>query len=96
MMMMSLNRISGFQGFQLSLVLGLIGIIASGCGDIAQPEIHLIPQGYSGEVFILHRVGAGEPMVREGWSRLPTGGVLRSSTDENEGWGKPAAKGRRI
>jgi len=103
MIMRSLNMISGSQGFRVTLVLGLIGIIASGCDDIAQPEIHLIPQGYSGEVFILHRVGAGEPMVREGWSRLyriPTGGVFRSSTDENEGWGKPrffylGADGRR-
>ena len=89
MIMRSLKMISGFQGFRLTLVLGLIGIIASGCDDIAQPEIHLIPQGYSGEVFILHRVAAGEPMVREGWSRIyriPPGGVLRSSTDANEGW----------
>jgi len=95
--------ISGFKGFRLTLVLGLIGIIASGCDDVAQPEIHLIPQGYSGEVFILHQVAAGEPMVREGWSRIyriPTGGVFRSSTDANEGWGMPrffylAADGRR-
>lgn len=81
--------ISGGQGFRVTLVLGLIGIIASGCDDVAQPEIHLIPQGYSGEVFILHQVAAGEPMVREGWSRIyriPTGGVLRSRTDANEGW----------
>jgi hypothetical protein len=103
MIMRSLKMISGSQGSRVTLVLGLIGIIASGCNDIAQPEIHLIPQGYSGEVFILHQVAAGEPMVREGWSRIyriPTGGVLRSRTDANEGWGMPrffylAADGRR-
>jgi hypothetical protein len=103
MTMMPLKVIGGFQGFRLLLVLALTGTIASGCDDIAQPEIHLIPQGYSGEVFILHHVAAGEPMAREGWSRvyrIPSSGVLRSSTGANEGWGMPrffylAADGRR-
>ena len=69
----------------------LFATIAGGCSDgIAQPEVHLLPQGYSGDVFILHDVADGEPLIREGWSRIyriPPIGILRSSTDPNHGWG---------
>lgn len=73
-------------------ILILVAVVAGGCRDIAQPEIHLLPQGFSGEVFILHHVADGEPLIREGWSRVyrvPPTGVLRSATDANPGWGMP-------
>jgi hypothetical protein len=69
-----------------------ITLFLFGCGEIAEPEIHLIADGYMGDVFIIHDVPDGEPLERKGLSRvyrIPRSGILRSQSSMNFGWGKP-------
>ena len=58
----------------------------------AEPEIHLIPAGYMGNIYIFHNVPDGEPIRREGPYRvyeIPKDGILRSRSSENLGWSFP-------
>jgi hypothetical protein len=76
----------------LSLGIGVLVAAMVGCGACAAAEIHLIPKGYSGNIFILHGVLDGEPLEEEGLARvyrIPPSGVLRSQTSENQGVGRP-------
>jgi len=56
---------------------------------MAEPEIHLIPAGYMGNIYIFHNVPDGEPLKREGRTRvyeIPKDGILRSQSAMNRGW----------
>jgi hypothetical protein len=70
------------------LLLGFVSLSGM-CGvPMAEPEIHLIPAGYMGNVYILHDVPDGEPLKREGRARvyeIPKDGILRSQSSENPG-----------
>jgi hypothetical protein len=72
----------------------LVGVLLTllACGEqVAEPEIHLIPDGYMGDVFIIHDDPKGQPAAREGLSRvyrIPATGILRSQTSMNFGWGR--------
>jgi uncharacterized protein DUF6843 len=70
-----------------------ITLLLLGCGErIAEPEIHLIADGYMGDVFIIHDVPGGEPLEREWLSRvyrISRNGILRSQSSMNSGWGMP-------
>jgi hypothetical protein len=73
--------------FALLLCLPLLA--ATSCGQIADPEIHLIPAGYMGNIYIFHNVPDGAPPKYEGRARvyeIPNDGILRSKTPLNEGW----------
>jgi len=70
------------------LILALFALGSMSCGQIAEPEIHLIPAGYMGNVYIFHNVPDGEPLVYEGRARvykIPKDGILRSQGPLNEG-----------
>lgn len=73
-----------------SLLISLT-LLSNGCGQqMAEPEIHLIPAGYMGNIYIFHNVPDGEPLKREGRARvyeIPKDGILRSQSPENPGWG---------
>ena len=74
-----------------SLLISLM-LLSSVCGQqMSEPEIHLIPAGYMGNVYIFHNVPDGEPLKREGRARvyeIPKDGILRSQSPENPGWGR--------
>ena len=68
------------------LVLGLITVSGMRGGQMAESEIHLIPAGYIGNIYIFHNVPDGEPLKREGRARvyeIPKDGILRSQTPMN-------------
>lgn len=59
--------------------------------DRAEPEVHLIPAGYTGPVLIIYD-SLGAPVERQGEARLyriPMSGILRTQFPPNEGWGRP-------
>jgi hypothetical protein len=71
------------------LLLALIGSTGMCGGQMAEPEIHLIPVGYMGNIYIFHNVPDGEPPKYEGRARvyeIPKDGILRSRTSMNLGW----------
>jgi hypothetical protein len=53
-------------------LLGLIALASMCGGQIAEPEIHLIPARYMGNIYIFHNVPDGEPLKREGRARVGT------------------------
>jgi hypothetical protein len=60
----------------------------------AEPEIHLIPQGYVGHVFVVFRAANGAPSAFEDTARLyriPQNGILLTQHPPNTGSG-PAWK----
>ncbi len=66
----------------------LLALTFFGCSKRAEPEIYLIPDGYRGPVVIIFDDPAAPPVAYEGDSRvyeIPRGGVLRTSSDVNEG-----------
>jgi hypothetical protein len=72
---------------ELILIAALCASIS--CGRHAEPEIHLIPTGFMGDVFIVHGVTDGQPAHYEGRYRvysIPASGVLRSETASNCCW----------
>lgn len=75
------------KAFALFIGLTLLGSLCS--QQMAEPEIHLIPAGYMGNVYIFHNVPDGVPLKREGRARvyeIPEDGILRSQSPENPGW----------
>jgi hypothetical protein len=76
------------------ILLGSPWIYAWGAGrfwDRAEPEIHLIPTGYTGPVVILLN-DSSAPREREGNARLfhiGANGVAYSGFRDNVGWGRP-------
>jgi hypothetical protein len=82
---MKVTRLIG-GAFVLMLAVFPLGVIS--CGQLAEPEIHLIPAGYMGNVYIFHNVPDGEPLIYEGRARvykIPTDGILRSQGPANQG-----------
>jgi len=77
------------------LVAGLGAILALTvmcCCELAEPEIHLIPEGYVGNVVIVLGASDGSPPEYEGGSRIyrvPANGILRTQFLTNHGWGSP-------
>ena len=70
------------------VLLALLTLAGISCGQIADPEIHLIPAGYMGNIYIFHNVPDGEPLAYEGRSRvyrIPKDGILRSQSPLNQG-----------
>lgn len=63
-------------------------LIFIGCSERAEPEVHLIPEGFTGPVVIIFGDSSAAPVRYEGESRvydIPESGVLRTSSDVNEG-----------
>lgn len=59
-----------------------------GAGPTAEPELHLIPQGFIGEVVITHGVADAPPLAYENGARvyrIPANGQLRTSSPANIG-----------
>jgi len=78
---------------KLPLYLIVFVALGSSCGHKSEDEIHLIPAGFMGTVYILHNAPDGEPLKREGNARvyeIPIDGILRSQTDSNLGWFTPS------
>jgi hypothetical protein len=72
--------------FTLVALISLTGMCS---GQMAEPEIHLIPSGYVGYVYIFHNVPDGEPAQYDARARvyqIPKDGILRSRTPMNDGW----------
>jgi hypothetical protein len=64
-------------------------VLASCCTGLAEPEMHLIPKGYTGNVFIIYAMDGGEPAAHEGifrMYRIPSSGVLATRGDLRHGW----------
>lgn len=62
-------------------------LIIAGC-DYAEPETHLIPEGYVGYVYIVQSRADGEPPHRDGDRRLhriPPDGLLLTQFASNDG-----------
>jgi hypothetical protein len=73
----------------LGLLVCLFALTGTSCGQMAEPEIHLIPAGYMGNIYIFHNVLDGQPPKYEGRARvyeIPNDGILRSQTPMNLGW----------
>ena len=59
------------------------------CGSVAQPETHLLPSGFVGEVVIIFGVADGEAAAYQDGRRvyrIPTSGILRTQFTLSEGW----------
>src|SRR5690349_12368190 len=72
----------------------LLTVVFAFCGscDWSEPEVHLIPAGYVGTIYIVHNRPDGTPLKREGRARIyeiPTDGVLWSQSPTNLGWFRP-------
>lgn len=60
-----------------------------GCGMSTFTEIHLLPAGYQGDVFIIPGVTTGAPARREGQTRaffIPADGILVTQDHPNSEW----------
>lgn len=71
-----------------ALLFALVAFTGTSCGQMAEAEIHLIPAGYMGNIYIFHNVPDGEPLLYEGRTRvyrIPKDGILRSQGPLNEG-----------
>jgi hypothetical protein len=60
-----------------------------GCGMSSNAEVHLLPAGYQGDVFIVPGVAAGVPLSREGGAtvfHIPANGILVTQDQPKSGW----------
>lgn len=67
----------------------LLAASLSGCGFFSRPEIHLIPQGTVGDVFILPGYSSGVPPKREGSAsvyEIPPDRILVTQDLPSPGW----------
>ena len=74
------------------LLLLTVFVAFGGSCDRSEPEVHLIPSGYVGTIYIVHNRSDGTPLKREGRARLyeiPADGVLWSQSSTNLGWARP-------
>jgi hypothetical protein len=75
-------------------LLALVALLAVMRQGTADPEIHLIPAGYAGEVTIVFHSVNGEPLDVEDGARvyrIPASGILFTQLSPNEGL-SPAQK----
>ena len=59
------------------------------CGIVPASEVHLIPAGYQGDIFIVPGIAIGTPAVHAGRDivfRIPTNGILVTQAKPGEGW----------
>ncbi|MEZ7278048.1 hypothetical protein, partial [Pseudoalteromonas sp. 68 DY56-GL68] len=75
---------------KISLI-GLIVALLSACTEVkeSEPEIILIPDGFSGRLHVIFNAPNGKPPQYEGDSRvydIPPSGVLVTQVDANAGW----------
>lgn len=70
-----------------ALVACLLTLWISACDGRATPEVHLIPEGYSGWVAILYKPGGATLPVEEGARvyAIPDSGVLHLDAEPNDG-----------
>lgn len=62
-------------------------LLLSSCINQAEPEIHLLPQGYTGSVIITFEDSMGTSTVYEGGKRVyqvPASGILRTKFKERK------------
>src|SRR5215471_1767394 len=74
------------------LILLTVLFVFCGSCEWSEPEVHLIPAGYVGTIYIVHNRPDGAPLKREGRARLyeiPADGVLWSQSSTNLGWSRP-------
>ncbi len=70
------------------VTIAIATILAMGQVPRADQEVLLIPQGFTGDIYILFRVPSGQPPAREGAARLyriPPGGILATQELPNSG-----------
>lgn len=75
-----------FQLVALGIPLGFVGF--SIINAFARPETFLIPEGFTGVVYVIHDEQLGEEKEYEGWRRLykiPPSGVLFTKFKPSEG-----------
>tara|TARA_B100002049_G_scaffold237320_1_gene228020 strand:- start:5795 stop:6070 length:276 start_codon:yes stop_codon:yes gene_type:complete len=73
------------------LLIGLIVALLSACTEVkeSEPEIILIPDGFSGRLHVIFNAPNGKPPQYKGDSRvydIPPSGVLVTQMDANAGW----------
>ena len=73
------------------LLVGFMIAFLSSCTEVkkSEPEIILIPAGYTGKLHVIFNAPNGKPPQYEGDSRvydIPPSGVLVTQMDANEGW----------
>jgi len=71
----------------LILIIASIGVLSCNY-ESAEPEIHLIPEGYMGPVLIIFDDSNADFLPYEGDARvykIPEDGVLRTKSSQNEG-----------
>lgn len=74
------------------VVLPYLAVMLGVMLDRAEPEIHLLPLGFTGPVVIVHGDSAGVPVEYEEGARvyrIPDTGVLRTQFAANAGWRAP-------
>ena len=70
-----------------SVIMGVCFLL--GCGMSSNTEIHLLPAGYQGDVFIIPGVATGAPARREGQARvfsIPASGILITQDHPSAEW----------
>ena len=73
----------------IGLILSVLGTVSS-CsqGQEREPEIYLLPEGYTGSVYIIHGIPGGQPQQYQNGARIlaiPPGGLLLIQSDPNYG-----------
>ena len=74
----------------MRVLIALATILTLGQIQRADQEVLLIPQGFTGDIFIVYRVQSGQPAAREGSARLyriPSNGMLATQEPPNSGMG---------
>jgi len=74
----------------MRVAVGLLLLAIAGCCDPSEPETHLIPAGYQGDIIVVFNVRDGEPSRFEGERRLyevPSTGILETQAEPNYGCG---------
>lgn len=78
-------------------VVGFATLLLSGCTTGLQrtPDLFQIPQGFVGWVLVEYRVKDAPPLeLRDGYRVLPipVGGILKTSSEQQQGWAKDIYK----
>lgn len=78
------------------MVLGFLSWLTAGCGGgpTAEPELHLLPSGFRGEVALRHQVEGMAMLAYEGKARvyeIPQDGQLSTASKANHGIRPPQA-----
>jgi hypothetical protein len=66
-------------------------LFAGGCDMLLEKEVHLIPAGFNGDVFIVPGIGTGSRPIRQGGASVfvvPTDGILITQDKASPRWRK--------